>query len=119
MAFKKSLKLSSDNCNELLTWDPRDLEDKIVRHIKEGDSKGASTVELNMTLTAIKKFFVENRSENRINWKWLKGRIPRNKGKDRDYTKQELQQVLKLCDTRKSDPAIAHDRYPQGRYPVP
>jgi hypothetical protein len=87
--FRKALK-ASQGCNELLGMEGRELEDKIVSHIKSMAKSGASTPSINITLAAIKKFFVENRQDNKVNWKWLKGRIPKGNGrvKDRDYKKE-------------------------------
>lgn len=101
-AFRNKLK-ASNKCNELLQMDGRDLEDKIVSHVKEMANSGASTSSINLTLSAIKKFFVENREENRINWKWLKGRVPKSNGrvKDRDYRKEELLKMWEQSDIRK------------------
>ncbi|HEV8404502.1 MAG TPA: hypothetical protein VGQ13_01220 [Nitrososphaera sp.] len=101
-AFMKSLKASS-SCNELLTMEGRTLEDAIVQHMKALDSSGASTSHIAITLAAIKKFFVENRAENKINWVWLKGRKPKSNGKvkDRDYTKDELLKMWTQSDIRK------------------
>jgi hypothetical protein len=65
--------------------------------------KGASTSKIRLRLAAIRKFFVENRQENKINWKWLKGRVPRSNGKikDRDYQKEELVKMWDQSDIRK------------------
>ena len=82
----------------------RVLEDAIVKHIKDMEKAGASASSINITLAAIKKFFVENRQENKINWSWLKGRKPsksNGKVKDRDYTKEELVKMWNQCDIRK------------------
>ena len=103
--FRKSLKnvLLSESCNELLEMDGRELEDKIVEHIKQMAKAGASTSSIRLTLSAVRKFFVENRQENRVNWTWLKGRIPKSNGriKDRDYTKEELVKMWEQSDIRK------------------
>ena len=100
--FRKALK-ASETCNEMLETDGRVLEDKIVAHIKEMVKRGASTASIRLTLSAIRKFFVENRQENRVNWSWLKSRIPRSNGKvkDRDYTKDELVKMWEQSDVRK------------------
>lgn len=100
--FRKALK-ASKTCNELLEMDGRVLEDKIVLMIKAQAAAGASTSSMNMMLAAIKKFFVENRHENKINWKWLRDRVPKGNGKvkDRDYTKEELQRMWERSDIRK------------------
>jgi hypothetical protein len=103
--FRKSLKnvSLSDSYNELLEMDGRELEDRIVEHIKEMAKRGASTSSIRLTLSAVRKFFVENRQENRVNWTWLKSRIPRSNGKvkDRDYTKEELVKMWEQSDIRK------------------
>src|SRR5690606_11204154 len=80
-----------------------ELEDKIVIHIKALAAAGASSSSINITFNAIKKFFVENRQENKINWKWVKARVPKGKGKvkDRDYTKAELVKMWDRSDIRK------------------
>jgi site-specific recombinase XerD len=100
--FRKALK-ASESCNELLKMDGRKLEDKIVEHIKQMAKAGASTSSIRLTLSAVRKFFVENRQENRVNWTWLKGRIPKSNGriKDRDYTKEELVKMWEQSDIRK------------------
>lgn len=100
--FAKWAKLSK-SCNELLTMDARKIEDKIVKYVEKLESAGKSTSTLIITMSAIRKFFVANRAESRLNWKWLNGNVTKNNGvvKDRDYTKQELQTVLKHCDSRK------------------
>jgi hypothetical protein len=103
--FRKSLKNASlsESCNELLEMDGRELEDNIVEHIKQMAKAGASTSSIRLTLSAVRKFFVENRQENRVNWTWLKGRIPKSNGriKDRDYTKEELVKMWEQSDIRK------------------
>ena len=83
--------------------DGRELEDKIVEHIKQMAKAGASTSSIRLTLSAVQRFFVENRQESRINWTWLKGRIPKSNGriKDRDYTKEELAKMWEQSDIRK------------------
>jgi len=93
--FKKWLK-TLEACNELLTWEPRDLENKIVSWIKELDKNGLATASISLRISAIRIFFIENRAETHINWKWLKARVPKNKGKtkDRDYEKDELVKTL-------------------------
>lgn len=78
--FRKALN-SSESCSELLEMDGRLLEDKIVAHIKTMAKDGASSSSIRLTLSAIRKFFVENRYENKIDWKWLKGRISKSNGK--------------------------------------
>jgi hypothetical protein len=100
--FRKALK-ASESCNELLKMDGRELEDKIVEHIKQMAKAGASTSSIRLTLSAVRKFFVENRQESRVNWTWLKGRIPKSNGrtKDRDYTKEELVKMWEQSDIRK------------------
>jgi hypothetical protein len=100
--FRKALK-ASESCNELLKMDGRELEDKIVEHIKQMAKAGTSTSSIRLTLSAVRKFFVENRHENRVNWTWLKGRIPKSNGriKDRDYTKEELVKMWEQSDIRK------------------
>jgi hypothetical protein len=100
--FRKALK-ASDSCNELLKMDGRVLEDKVVALIKEMAKRGASTASIRLMLSAVRKFFVENREENRVNWSWLKSRIPRGNGKvkDRDYTKDELVKMWEQSDIRK------------------
>lgn len=82
--------------------DGRELEDKIVEHIKQMAKAGASTSNIRLTLSAVRKF-VENRQESRVNWTWLKGRIPKSNGrtKDRDYTKEELVKMWEQSDIRK------------------
>ena len=65
--FRKALK-ASESCNELLKMDGRELEDKIVEHIKQMAKAGASTSSIRLTLSAVRKFFVENRQESRVNW---------------------------------------------------
>jgi hypothetical protein len=64
---------------------------------------GASSAAIKITLTAIRKFFVENREESQLNWSWLKSRIPKGNGtvKDRDYTKVELVRMWEQSDIRK------------------
>jgi hypothetical protein len=103
--FRKSLKNASlsESCNKLLEMDGRELEDKIVEHIKQMAKAGASTSSIRLTLSAVHKFFVENRQESRVNWTWLKGRIPKSNGrvKDRDYTKEELVKMWEQSDIRK------------------
>ena len=81
----------------------RELEDKIVEHIKQMAKAGASTSSIRLTLSAVQRFFAENRQESRINWTWLKGRIPKSNGriKDRDYTKEELVKMWEQSDIRK------------------
>jgi hypothetical protein len=100
--FRSALR-ASESCNELLEMEGRELEDRIVEYIKDQVRSGASTASLKITLTAIKKFFTENREESRLNWGWLKGRIPRGNGqvKDRDYQKDELVRMWEESDTRK------------------
>jgi site-specific recombinase XerC len=100
--FRKALK-ASQSCNELLEMDGREIEDKLVEHIKRMAKAGASTASIRLTLSAVRKFFVENRQENRVNWSWLKSRIPRSNGKvkDRDYTKEELVKMWEQSDIRK------------------
>jgi hypothetical protein len=100
--FRKALK-ASESCNELLKMDGRELEDKIVEHIKQMAKAGASTSSIRLTLSAVRKFFVENRQESRVNWTWLKGRISKSNGriKDRDYTKEELVKMWEQSDIRK------------------
>jgi site-specific recombinase XerC len=100
--FRKALK-ASQSCNELLEMDGREIEDKLVEHIKRMAKVGASTASIRLTLSAVRKFFVENRQENRVNWSWLKSRIPRSNGKvkDRDYTKEELVKMWEQSDIRK------------------
>lgn len=100
--FRKALK-ASQSCNELLEMDGRVLEDRIVAQIKEMAKAGASTSSIRLRLSAIRKFFVENRQENKVNWSWLKGRIPKGNGrvKDRDYTKDELVKMWEQSDIRK------------------
>jgi hypothetical protein len=92
--FRKALHLS-ESCNELLEMDGRELEDLIVRYIKQCGARGVATGSIQLKLSAIRKFFVENRQENQLNWSWLKSRIPKGNGKvkDRDYTKEELQKM--------------------------
>jgi site-specific recombinase XerD len=101
-AFRKALK-ASEECNDLLKMDGRTLEDAIVSHIQTLADAGASTASINLTVSAIKNFFVANREENRINWKWLKGELPPTNGrvKDRDYSKEELIKMWIESDTRK------------------
>jgi len=101
-AFKDSLK-ASDSCDELLAMHGRELEDAVIAHVNDLDKQGASTASIHSTVSAIKNFFVANREENRINWKWLKGELPKNNGKvkDRDYTKDELVKMWIQSDTRK------------------
>jgi site-specific recombinase XerC len=100
--FRKALK-ASQSCNELLEMDGREIEDKLVEHIKRMAKAGASTASIRLMLSAVRKFFVENRQENRVNWSWLKSRIPRSNGKvkDRDYTKEELVKMWEQSDIRK------------------
>jgi hypothetical protein len=101
--FREALKLS-ESCNELLEIDGRELEDRIVEYIKDMTKRrGASSAAIKITLTAIRKFFVENREESRLNWSWLKSRIPKGNGtvKDRDYTKVELVRMWEQSDIRK------------------
>lgn len=100
--FRKALK-ASESCNELLKMDGRELEGKIVEHIKQMAKAGASTSSIRLTLSAVRKFFVENRQESRVNWTWLKGKIPKSNGriKDRDYTKEELVKMWEQSDIRK------------------
>jgi hypothetical protein len=101
--FREALKLS-ESCNELLEMDGRELEDRIVEYIKDMTKRrGASSAAIKITLTAIRKFFVENREESRLNWSWLKSRIPKGNGtvKDRDYTKVELVRMWEQSDIRK------------------
>jgi hypothetical protein len=100
--FRKALK-ASESCNELLRMDGRELEGKIVEHIKQMAKAGASTSSIRLTLSAVRKFFVENRQESRVNWTWLKGKIPKSNGriKDRDYTKEELVKMWEQSDIRK------------------
>lgn len=83
--------------------DGRELEGKIVEHIKQMAKAGASTSSIRLTLSAVRKFFVENRQESRVNWTWLKGKIPKSNGriKDRDYTKEELVKMWEQSDIRK------------------
>jgi len=87
----------------LLEMEGRELEDRIVEYIKDQVKSGASSAAIKITLTAIKKFFTENREESRLNWGWLKGRIPRGNGqvKDRDYSREELIRMWEQSDTRK------------------
>lgn len=35
-----------------------------------------ATKTIEMTISAIRKFYIENMAENMLNWKWLKSRIP-------------------------------------------
>jgi hypothetical protein len=100
--FREALQLS-ESCNELLEMDGRELEDRIVRYIQQMTRRGQSSAAIKITLTAIRKFFVENREESRLNWSWLKSRIPRGNGtvKDRDYTKVELVRMWEHSDIRK------------------
>lgn len=79
------------------------MEDLVSEYLKELDKRGNSTAYIHLALATLKRFYLENRVENYLNWKWLSRRIPKNKGKvkDRDYTKAELQSILKRCDTRK------------------
>ena len=100
--FRKALHLS-ESCNELLEMDGRQLEDLIVRYIKQAAGRGVATGSIQLKLSAIRKFFVENRQENMLNWSWLKSRIPRGNGKvkDRDYTKEELVKMWDQSDIRK------------------
>lgn len=100
--FRKALK-ASESCNELLKMDGRELEGKIVEHIKQMAKAGASTSSIRLTLSAVRKFFVENTQESRVNWTWLKGKIPKSNGriKDRDYTKEELVKMWEQSDIRK------------------
>jgi hypothetical protein len=100
--FREALQLS-ESCNELLEMDGRELEDLIVEYIKGQTKAGASSAAIKITLTAIRKFFVENREESRLNWSWLKSRIPKGNGtvKDRDYTKVELVRMWEQSDIRK------------------
>jgi site-specific recombinase XerC len=100
--FRKALK-ASQSCNELLEMDGREIEDRLVEHIKRMAKAGASTASIRLMLSAVRKFFVENRQENRVNWSWLKSRIPRSNGKvkDRDYTKEELVKMWEQSDIRK------------------
>jgi 3-oxoacyl-ACP reductase-like protein len=83
--------------------DGRELEDLIVRYIKQCGARGVATGSIQLKLSAIRKFFVENRQENQLNWSWLKSRIPKGNGKvkDRDYTKEELQKMWEQSDVRK------------------
>jgi hypothetical protein len=101
--FRKGLHLSSESCNELLEMDGRELEDLIVRYIKECAARGTATGSIQLKLSAIRKFFVENRQENQLNWSWLQSRIPKGNGKvkDRDYTKDELVKMWDQSDIRK------------------
>jgi hypothetical protein len=100
--FRQALKLS-ESCNELLEMDGRELEDFIVEYIKDMTKRGASSAAVKITLTSIRKFFIENRSESRLNWAWLRNRIPKGNGtvKDRDYTKAELVKMWDQSDIRK------------------
>jgi hypothetical protein len=100
--FREALQLS-ESCNELLEMDGRELEDRIVRYIQQMTRRGQSSAAIKITLTAIRKFFVENREESRLNWSWLKSRIPRGNGtvKDRDYRKVELVRMWEHSDIRK------------------
>lgn len=100
--FRRALNLS-ENCNELLEMDGRGSENRIVQYIKECAARGVASSSITLKLTAIRKFFVENREENRLNWSWLKGRIPKGNGhvKDRDYTKEELVRMWDQSDIRK------------------
>ena len=101
--FREALKLS-ESCNELLEMDSRELEDKIVEYIKQMTTKrGASSAAVKITLTSIRKFYIENRQESRLNWSWLRNRIPKGNGtvKDRDYTKEELVKMWEQSDIRK------------------
>jgi hypothetical protein len=101
--FREALQLS-ESCNELLEMDGRELEDRIVEYIKDMTKRrGASSAAIKITLTAIRKFFVENREESWLNWSWLKSRIPKGNGtvKDRDYTKVELVRMWEQSDIRK------------------
>jgi uncharacterized protein YjiS (DUF1127 family) len=100
--FRQAMKLS-ESCNELLEMDGRELEDAIVKYIKGLSARGASTASMKLTLFAIRKFFVENRHENMLNWSWLKARIPKGNGivKDRNYTKEELVRMWERADIRK------------------
>ena len=100
--FRKALQLS-ESCNELLEMNGRQLEDMIVRYIKECAARGTATGSIQLKLSAIRKFFVENRQENQLNWSWLKSRIPKGNGKvkDRDYSKEELVKMWEQSDVRK------------------
>jgi hypothetical protein len=100
--FRQELNVS-ESCNELLEMDGRELEDRIVQYIKDMTRRGASSAAIKITLTAIRKFFIENRQESRLNWSWLRGRIPKGNGtvKDRDYSKEELVQMWEQSDIRK------------------
>jgi hypothetical protein len=101
--FRQAMKLS-ESCNELLEMeDSREFEDAIVNYIKGLSARGASTASMRLKLAAIRRFYVENRAETRLNWGWLKARVPKGRGivKDRDYLKEELVKMWEQGDIRK------------------
>lgn len=93
----------SASANELLTMKAEKVENLITDYLQLMNKNGKSSAYMRIVLSTLKRFYLENRAENYLNWKWLSRRIPKNQGKtkDRDYTKEELQTVLKRCDTRK------------------
>ncbi|MEO9320062.1 MAG: hypothetical protein ABI361_05260 [Nitrososphaera sp.] len=67
--------------------------------------KGLATKTIDMTLSAIRKFYTENRAESMLNWKWLKSRIPQNQGRVRDkgYTQERSETFLRGLSGRQID----------------
>ena len=92
----------SEGCDELLGMEPKAVEDLLVAYIHQLERRGLASSSVRLRIAAIKTFFVENRAENRINFKWITKRITKNKGriKDRDYRIDELKALLPYCDAR-------------------
>jgi integrase len=86
-----------DDAEELLKWDPKIIENRIIEYIISARKRGRAQRLLNMYFSILKKFFKINDVNTGINWDRIKMFVGKTNGKkanDRPYTHQEIHKLL-------------------------
>jgi site-specific recombinase XerD len=87
--------------SKLLKGDTKLLESYLVEYLQSEKEKNLSYSTLNQKFAAIKKFYIENDIEN-LRWYKIHKILGRKtkKTRDRTYTQQDMQKLLRYADHR-------------------
>ncbi len=98
--FNQFLKWTGKNADDLIKPEARELEDLIHSYQQHLEKEGYAKGSINAKLSAIQRFYVQNRVN--LNWNWIRSFKTRANGKvkDRDYNREELRKILDAGDIR-------------------
>jgi site-specific recombinase XerD len=102
--LRKFMRFSNvDSPEELLSWDPKVIENRIITYVVSCRNRGRAQRSINVYFAVIKHFFKMNDINTGINWDKIKRFVGKANGKraiDRPYSYEEIHKLLEYSTPR-------------------